>query len=167
MRIFLLGYMGSGKTTLGKALAQDLGWEFQDLDQVLEAGLGMPVANFIEDFGELKFRKAEHEALMGWLDQASEHAVLSLGGGTPVFYNHMEALNANGTTVFLDVSVGELARRLSGVTNRPLIKTSEDLTEFVAKHMFERRPYYSQAKVRVPGDAIDVAALKAALGLSL
>jgi len=165
MRIFLLGYMGSGKTTLGAALAQDLGWQFQDLDQVLEANLGMSVGTFIDTHGELKFRKAEHEALMQWLENAQEEVVLALGGGTPVFYDHMEAINAKGTSVFLDVSVGELARRLEGVTNRPLINSNEDIVEFVAKHMFERRPYYSQAHLRVQGNAIDVEMLKAALGL--
>ena len=165
MRIFLLGYMGSGKSTLGAALAKDLGCEFQDLDALLEADLGMPVGEFIDSNGELKFRKAEHEALAAWLENAPEDAVLALGGGTPVFYDHMEVLNGAGKTVFLDVSVGELGRRLEGTTNRPLIKTSGDLMEFIAKHMFERRPYYSQAQIRLQGDAIDVEMLRGALGL--
>ena len=163
MRIFLLGYMASGKSTLGAALAESLDCAFVDLDGLLEGRLGMPVGTYIEEKGELSFRKAEHEALISWLDQGPYDAVVALGGGTPVFYDHMELLNEAGRTVFLDVSIGELARRLTGNTDRPLIQSQEDLVEFVAKHLFERRPYYSQAQVRVKDDSLEVAELRAAL----
>ena len=163
MRIFLLGYMASGKSTLGAALAEALGVAFVDLDGLLEGLLGMPVGEYIEEKGELSFRKAEHEALISWLAQGPHDAVVALGGGTPVFYDHMELLNEAGRTVFLDVSIGELARRLTGKTDRPLIQSQEDLVEFVAKHLFERRPYYSQAQVRVKDDSLRVAELRAAL----
>ena len=163
MRIFLLGYMASGKSTLGAALADALNVAFVDLDGLLEGQLGMPVGTYIEEKGELSFRKAEHEALVSWLEEGLEDAVVALGGGTPVFYDHMALLNEAGRTVFLDVSIGELAQRLQGSTDRPLIKSQEDLVEFVAKHLFERRPYYSQAQVRLKGDALGVAELRAAL----
>lgn len=164
MRIFLLGYMASGKSTLGAALADALNCAFVDLDELLEGKLGMPVGAFIEQKGELSFRKAEHEALVSWLEEGPKDAVVALGGGTPVFYDHMALLNESGRTVFLDVSIGELAQRLKGSTDRPLIKSQEDLVEFVAKHLFERRPYYSQAQVRVKGDDLEVKDLTAALG---
>ena len=164
MRIFLLGYMASGKSTLGAALADTLDCAFVDLDGLLEGKLGMPVGAYIEEKGELSFRKAEHEALVSWLEEGPEDAVVALGGGTPVFYDHMALLNEAGRTVFLDVSIGELAQRLKGSTDRPLIKSKEDLVEFVAKHLFERRPYYSQAQVRVKGDDLEVKDLMAALG---
>lgn len=164
MRIFLLGYMASGKSTLGAALADALNCAFMDLDELLEGKLGMPVGAFIEQKGELSFRKAEHEALVSWLEEGPKDAVVALGGGTPVFYDHMALLNESGRTVFLDVSIGELAQRLKGSTDRPLIKSQEDLVEFVAKHLFERRPYYSQAQVRVKGDDLEVKDLTAALG---
>lgn len=164
MRIFLLGYMASGKSTLGAALADALNCAFVDLDGLLEGKLGMPVGAFIEQKGELSFRKAEHEALVSWLEEGPKDAVVALGGGTPVFYDHMALLNEAGRTVFLDVSIGELAQRLKGSTDRPLIKSQEDLVEFVAKHLFERRPYYSQAQVRVKGDDLEVKDLTAALG---
>ena len=160
MRIFLLGYMASGKSTLGAALADALNGVFVDLDGLLEGKLGMPVGAYIEEKGELSFRKAEHEALVSWLEEGPEDAVVALGGGTPVFYGHMALLNEAGRTVFLDVSIGELAQRLQGSADRPLIKSQ---VEFVAKHLFERRPYYSQAQVRVKGDALGVAELRAAL----
>ena len=163
MKIFLLGYMASGKSTLGAALANALDCAFVDLDGLLEVRLGMPVGSYIEKMGELSFRKAEHEALVSWLAEGPKDAVMALGGGTPVFYDHMALLNEVGRTVFLDVSIGELAQRLKGSTDRPLIKSQEDLAEFVAKHLFERRPYYSQAQVRVKGDALGVAELRAAL----
>jgi len=165
MKIFLLGYMASGKSTMGAALAEALSVAFVDLDGLLDGLLGMPVGEYIEEKGELSFRKAEHEALVSWLEEGPEDAVLALGGGTPVFYDHMALLNESGRTVFLDVSIGELAQRLKGSTDRPLIKSQEDLVEFVAKHLFERRPYYSQAQVRVKGDAMGLAELRAALAL--
>ena len=163
MRIFLLGYMASGKSTLGTALADTLDCAFVDLDGLLEGKLGMPVGAYIEEKGELSFRKAEHEALVSWLAEGPEDVVMALGGGTPVFYDHMALLNEAGRTVFLDVSIGELAQRLQGSTDRPLIKSKEDLVEFVAKHLFERRPYYSQAQMRVKGDDLEVKDLTAAL----
>ena len=94
----------------------------------------------------------------------AEDVVVALGGGTPVFYNHMEALNAAGTTVFLDVSVVELARRLEKDVDRPLIKDKDDVAEFVAKHLFERRPFYSLAQHRVKGDALTVEAILEVVG---
>ena len=112
MRYFLLWYMGSGKTTLGRALSQRLEVAFIDLDAQITAEIGRSIASFMEDKGELAFRKVEHHVLERLLSSGAEDVVVALGGGTPVFYNHMEALNAAGTTVFLDVSVLELARRL-------------------------------------------------------
>ena len=159
MRYFLLGYMGSGKSTLGKALSAHFGVAFIDLDERVTAAIGMDIAAFIESKGELAFRKIEHTVLENLLATQEKDAVIALGGGTPVFYNHMDVLNAAGTTVFLDVSVVELSRRLEGDVQRPLIKGKDDLTEFIAKHLFERRPFYSKAKHRVKGDALDLASV--------
>ena len=164
MRYFLLGYMGSGKTTLGKALSEHLGVDFVDLDVRSTAGVGRSIASFMEDKGELAFRKVEHTVLERLLSEIQGDVVVALGGGTPVFYNHMEALNAAGTTVFLDVSVVELARRLEKDVDRPLIKDKDDVAEFVAKHLFERRPFYSLAQHRVKGDALTVEAILEAIG---
>jgi len=164
MRYFLLGYMGSGKSTLGKALSQDLGVNFVDLDELITEDIGKSITSFMEDKGELAFRKVEHDVLERILMSGAEDVVVALGGGTPVFYNHMEALNAAGTTVFLDVSVVELARRLEKDVDRPLIKDKGDVAEFVAKHLFERRPFYGLAQHRVKGDALTVEDLLEAIG---
>ena len=164
MRYFLLGYMGSGKTTLGRALSQHLEVGFIDLDALITEEIGRSIASFMEDKGELAFRKVEHNVLERFLTGGAEDVVVALGGGTPVFYNHMEALNSAGTTVFLDVSVVELARRLEKDVDRPLIKDNDDVAEFVAKHLFERRPFHSLAHHRVKGDALTLETILEAIG---
>jgi shikimate kinase len=162
MKVFLIGYMASGKSTLGKALAQALALPFIDLDVEIEQTAGTMISEIITAKGELHFRKLESAVLKDLLQQ-HETGVFALGGGTPVFYNHMDLLNAEGETIFLDVPVGELAKRLEGDIKRPLIQNKEDVAEFVAKHMFERRPYYSQAKHRIAGASISVEELTAVL----
>lgn len=162
MKVFLIGYMASGKSTLGKALAGALMLPFIDLDVEIERTEGTSISEIIDSKGELHFRKIESGVLNELLEQ-NDTGVFALGGGTPVFYNHMELLNAEGETIFLDVPVGELARRLEGDIKRPLIQNKEDVAEFVAKHMFERRAYYSQAKHRIAGPSISVEELKAVL----
>jgi len=156
MKYIFLGYMGAGKTTLGAAFAAAKKIPFVDLDALLEQELGGSIAEFMEQKGELAFRKKEHEVLMEWVKSSPEASVVALGGGTPVFYNHMETLNEVGETVYLDVSVAELAKRLQEDTDRPLLKNQDDKMEFIAKHLFERRPFYFQAKHRIQGDQLTV-----------
>jgi len=148
--------MGAGKTTLGASFAAAKKIPFVDLDALLEQELGGSIAEFMEHKGELDFRKKEHEVLMEWVKSSPEASVVALGGGTPVFYNHMETLNEVGETVYLDVSVAELAKRLEEDTDRPLLKNQDDKMEFIAKHLFERRPFYFQAKHRIQGDQLTV-----------
>ncbi|CAI8163774.1 MAG: Shikimate kinase [Cryomorphaceae bacterium] len=162
MKVFLIGYMASGKSTLGKALAGALTLPFIDLDVEIERTEGTSISEIVDSKGELHFRKIESGVLKDLLEQ-NDTGVFALGGGTPVFYNHMDLLNAEGETIFLDVPVGELAKRLEGDIKRPLIQNKEDVAEFVAKHMFERRAYYSQAKHRIAGPSISVEELKAVL----
>ena len=162
MKVFLIGYMASGKSTLGKALAGALTLPFIDLDVEIERTAGVSITEIIDTKGELHFRKVESAVLKDLLEQ-NVTGVFATGGGTPVFYNHMDLLNAEGETIFLDVPVGELAKRLEGDIKRPLIQNKEDVAEFVAKHMFERRAYYSQAKHRIAGPSISVEELKAVL----
>jgi shikimate kinase len=154
MIYILLGYMGSGKTSLGKTVSKLKNIPFIDLDQRIESFLGTSIAEFIEEKGELAFRKTEHQQLKLLLENMPKDCVLAVGGGTPVFYDHMDLLNSAGVTVYLDVSVVELARRLANDVQRPLINNQDDLAEFVAKHLFERRPYYSLANYRIKGDQL-------------
>ena len=162
MKVFLIGYMASGKSTLGKALAKALALPFIDLDVEIERTAGASITEIIDTKGELHFREVESAVLKDLLEQ-HETGVFALGGGTPVFYNHMDLLNSEGETIFLDVPVGELAKRMEGDVKRPLIQNKEDVAEFVAKHMFERRPYYSEAKHRITGTSISVEELTALL----
>ncbi len=154
--------MASGKSTLGKALAQRRALPFVDLDIEIEKAAGASISEIIDSKGELHFRKLESTVLKELLAQYVT-AVFAIGGGTPIFYNHMDLLNEQGVTIFLDVPVGELAKRLEGDIVRPLIQNKEDVAEFVAKHIFERRPYYSQAKHRIAGPNISIEEIAAVL----
>ena len=119
--------MGSGKTSLGKTVSKLKNIPFIDLDQRIESSLGTSIAEFIVEKGELAFRKTEHQQLKLLLENMPKDCVLAVGGGTPVFYDHMDLLNSAGVTVYLDVSVVELARRLANDVQRPLINNQDDL----------------------------------------
>jgi len=148
MQIVLLGYMGSGKSTIGIVLAEKLRIKFLDLDQHIEEIEGMSVSKLFSEKGEIYFRKKEAESLRALLFQ-EEDFVLSIGGGTPCYANNMNAISEmtqNG--IYLKVSLNELAKRLSvEKTERPLIANipEEELQEFIGKHLFERSFYYNQA----------------------
>lgn len=146
MNIVLLGYMGSGKTTLAKQLAQSFGWSFFDLDQEIERATQSSISELILNKGELYFRKLEREQLEGLLE--NQNFVLSLGGGTPCYYDNMELVNAKAVSIFLDRSIPDLFHTLKEQrVDRPLIAhlAEADLKEFIAKHLFERRSFYEQA----------------------
>ena len=148
MIISLLGYMGSGKTHIAKILSEKLKFEHLDLDKFVVSKNKCSVAELFEKKGELFFRKLERQALEEIL-ATKNNVVLSLGGGTPVYYNNMEIINHLSTSFFLQTSVTTLVERLKKQKEkRPLIARIDDLDlpEFVAKHLFERNPYYSKAQ---------------------
>lgn len=144
--IFLIGYMGCGKTTLGEALRSFAGVDFVDLDQYIEEREHMSISSIFAQRGEDEFRRIEQEALH---EVASRQAVIACGGGTPCRPGNMELMNSCGTTVWLNVPQDVLYRRLrEGRAKRPLIagKTDEQLRDFIAKSLHDREPYYSQAQ---------------------
>lgn len=147
-RVFLIGYMGVGKTTIGKLLSKELGVEFIDLDRYIENRYRKTIAQIFEQKGENGFRKIEHEMLR---EVATfQNVLISTGGGTPCFYDNMEMMNKQGITVYIKASVKELSARLLASKNvRPLIrdKTPQELKEFITQHLAERNVYYSQAKI--------------------
>ena len=149
-QLFLVGYMGSGKSTLGKALAQNLSCTFIDLDTWIENREGISVAQLFEEKGELYFRKQEHYHLKELL-QDTAPKVVALGGGTPCYHNNMELLQnaANVKTIYLNASASFLAKRLlPEKEKRPLIQhlnSESALMEFVGKHLFERLSFYQKA----------------------
>jgi shikimate kinase len=142
--IYLLGFMGSGKTTVGALLARELGWPFIDLDATLEAGQGMSIREIFELSGEPFFRELERAALTE-ASRASP-AVIALGGGTFVQRPNLEFIReTGGATVWLDCPAEELERRCQGLTTRPLFRDSLSF-----RQLYEQRlPFYQLAEFRV------------------
>ncbi len=148
MKIVLIGYMGSGKSTVGRLLAEGLGMPFLDLDSYIEAGLKAGIPEIFKEKGELYFRKMEHHYLREVLNTPGE-AVIALGGGTPCYSGNMELLLEHTPHLFyLMVPLQELVERLKKEkSERPLIRDipDEELAEFIGKHLFERRQFYARA----------------------
>ncbi len=148
MRIFLIGFMGSGKSYTGKRLAAALGCEFHDLDELLEAHEACSVAGIFRDKGEIYFRELESQILRE--TERFPRAVISCGGGTPCFHGNMDWMNAHGVTIWLDPPVDVIYRRLQRKPHkRPLLaglETEEAWRAFIESRLAERRPYYSQAQ---------------------
>lgn len=148
MKIVLVGYMGSGKTTTGKLLAEALNVRFLDLDNYIEETTGSTIPELFQSKGEVFFRKKEYECLNILLKEEDDF-VLSTGGGTPCYAGNMDtALQYADAVFYLKLTIGELIARLSNEKiTRPLIKdiSDEDMPEFIGKHIFERSPFYSKA----------------------
>lgn len=157
MNIVLLGYMASGKTSIGKILAKNLDYSFLDLDDIIEENEKKSVQDIFKFKGEIYFRKRESYYLKRVLNE-NDKMVLSLGGGTPCYGNNMTLLLSahNTKTIFLKATIPTLVERLMNEKNkRPLIShidSEEELTEFIAKHLFERSQYYSQANLIISAD---------------
>ena len=145
-RILLVGFMAAGKTTLGKALAKDLGLQFVDLDLNIESRYHATVSQIFAERGEEGFRQIERNMLHEVAE--FEDVIIATGGGTPCFFDNMEYMNAQGTTVFLDASVDVIFTRLTiARTQRPLVagKTDEELRSYITETLNRRLPYYSRA----------------------
>jgi len=154
MIISLLGYMGSGKSHVSKILSEKLGFRLIDLDFAIAEKHQESLTEIFRKKGEIFFRKEEKLVLEEMLKN-EDSLVLSLGGGTPVYYNNMDVINEKSTSVFLRTSVPVLANRLlTEKEKRPLISriTDDELPEFIAKHLFERNPFYSKAQITIDTD---------------
>lgn len=150
--IFLIGFMGCGKTTLGRKLAARLGYEFMDLDHILEAQAGMTIAEYFSTHGEDAFRKLESEVLKQ--TKYPEHAVVSTGGGLPCFFDNVKWINAHGRSVYIQLSPKTLADRLEHEkVTRPLLrdKHGDALIAFISDKLAEREPFYKQATIVANG----------------
>ena len=155
-RILLIGFMAAGKTTLGKALARDLGLQFIDLDHYIENRYHSTVSQLFADRGEEGFRQIERNMLHEVAE--FENVIISCGGGTPCFYDNMEYMNRQGMTLYLKASPEVLAAHLRmGRTVRPLIvgKNDEELRQFIMESLEKREPYYSKAKYMMNVDLMD------------
>jgi shikimate kinase len=144
--IFLVGYMGCGKTTLAKKLASKLSYEWLDTDVFIEKQEGVSVSEIFTKYGETYFRSLELKLIQS-LD-ISKPMVVSTGGGLPCFNNLMEILNKKGTTIYLERSPKELFKRLQqGKSKRPLLanKSDQELLQFIEENLEKRNPIYRQS----------------------
>lgn len=156
MRIYLVGMPGSGKTTLGKALAKNLQIPFLDLDASIEMSERMSIPDIFEKKGEDYFRQRESQSVNR--TKTMSNAIFATGGGAPCFHDNMAFMNEHGLTIYFKVSPEELSHRLMKNNDRPLLKgkSGEELVEELKKKMEERAPYYEEAKVKVEGDQLMV-----------
>lgn len=148
-KIILLGYMGCGKSTIAKMLSKNIQIPFVDLDKYIEDKANKSINAIFELYGEIYFRKLEHECFVELLN-SDQVIIIGLGGGTPCYANNHELLKGNGVkSIYLKASIQTLFDRLSvNKSKRPLIanKNDEDMKEFIALHLFERSFYYNQAQ---------------------
>lgn len=153
---FLIGFMGCGKTTLGKKLASRMGYPFIDLDHVLEGKAGMTIAEYFSTRGEDAFRKLESEILQQ--TAYPENAIVSTGGGLPCFFNNMEWINAHGRSIYIQLPPKTLAQRLLNEKNkRPLLrdKQGDELVSFIDQKLSERETFYKQASIIADGHSLN------------
>jgi len=150
--VYIIGFMGSGKSTAGKKLASLLGWSFIDLDKRIEEQTGRTIPEVFSQNGEDFFRNIEAEVLKSLKSQTN--AVISTGGGTPCHGNNMDHMLETGLTLYLKLTPGQLKNRLSKSTGeRPLIKdiSNEDLLRFIEEKLTYREKWYNRAEIIVEG----------------
>jgi shikimate kinase len=149
MKLFLIGLPGSGKSTLAKELSKKLSYSLIDTDQIICKKEGTTIEEIFNKKGENYFRKLESDTLKELVK--TEHAVISTGGGTPCFFDNMEVINQKGLSIFLNIPIKDITKRLieSHDQNRPLIKgkNQEQIEKFLEEKLQERLPYYSKATV--------------------
>ena len=148
--VYLLGFMGCGKSTVGELLAREAAWPFIDLDATIEAGQGITIREIFERDGETFFRQVERAALTE--ASKTEPAVIALGGGTWVQPPNVDFIHSTGgATVWLDCGLDELWRRCEGINNRPLFRNPESFAQLYN----QRVPYYQLADFRVATSGTD------------
>ncbi len=170
MKIYLIGFMASGKTTIGLELAKKLNYEFIDLDEFIEQKHNKTIKQIFEQQGEDHFRTLENEALRD-VSSIDGNILIASGGGTSCFYNSIDFMNKTGLTIYIKVDVGELVTRLiESKTDRPLLwgKTPQELNDYILRVLNEREKYYEKAKITIESSSIIIDQLaqtiKAAIG---
>ncbi|HLH40791.1 MAG TPA: shikimate kinase [Bryobacteraceae bacterium] len=164
--LYLVGFMGCGKSTVGRILAGELGWKFVDLDEEIERREKTSIAELFDQRGEAAFREIESDALRERVHQAQmgRPQVVALGGGAFLSEENFELVTNNGVTVWLDCPLDRIRQRINGQTQRPLARDAEMLEKLFEK----RRAAYARADYRV--EVVDddpAAAVKSVLALPL
>jgi shikimate kinase len=162
--IYLVGFMGSGKTTVGRQLAQAIEWPFADLDDDIEAARGMSIPEIFDSLGETAFRSIERQALDDRINSVRRGVplILALGGGAFAQPGVPELLSSNGVSIWLDCPLDIAARRVAAASNRPLARDPEKF----ARLFQERQAAYARADYRVSSSAEDSSAVEAILKLN-
>jgi shikimate kinase len=160
MTLILIGYMGSGKSSVGKKLSTILNYDFVDFDTYIEEKAGMTISDIFKTKGEVFFRKQESAYLKEVIKK--KHTIIALGGGTPCYGNNLNVLKTENAfkLIYLKSSIQNLTERLfDEKSSRPLIShlnTKEELLEFIGKHLFERAPVYEQSDLTIKTDALTI-----------
>lgn len=164
MRIYLIGYMGCGKSTAGKQLAAALAYSFLDLDDLLEKNQGRTISDIFASDGEQAFREIEKETLHSTF--IMDNVVIATGGGAPCFFDNIHQMNKNGETIYIDMTTVELIDRLAGqIEHRPILngKSNDELHQFIGDALEKRNPFYRKAKFSVEGLTLSADSLLAVL----
>lgn len=159
-KIYLVGFMGSGKSTTGKRLAAGMGWAFIDLDDRIEKETGLRIPEIFSKYGENYFRETETRILRGF--ESVSYTVISTGGGAPCFNDNMQYMLETGLTIYLKLTPAQLRLRLDlSKTERPLIKgiKGDDLEEYIKGKLEEREPWYGKAEIKIDGTWSDYSSL--------
>lgn len=157
MRIFIIGYMYSGKSTVGKKLARRLNYDFIDLDIYFEEKYHISINDFFRKYSENDFRKIETQLLNEIIEK--DNTVISTGGGTSCFNDNMKLIKENGISIYLKLHINSIKDRiLNSKKQRPLLKdvSSENIDVFLSDHLSEREKYYQQADFIVKGENADI-----------
>ena len=167
MKIFLVGMMGSGKTSAGKKLAKLLSYQFIDVDEYIKEKEGKSISDIFNELGEDIFRKLEHQNLLNLLHL--KDAVISTGGGLPIYHGNMELMNKHGKSIYLQAEPAFLRSRLiNQKENRPLISSlkNEEIEPFLANMLKMREHYYGKAHFTIASKSLNVNDLKDKLELN-
>ena len=157
MRVYLIGYMGSGKTRFGSELSATTGYPFIDIDEIFEAKYRISIVDFFDKYNEATFRKLERDLLLDTINYID--AVISTGGGTPCFYDNMDFIKKNGISIYLKMEIQSLVNRLAIVKKkRPLLKDKSltDMEPYIRAQIVEREIFYNQADFTVDAEVVTV-----------
>ncbi|MDR1951758.1 MAG: shikimate kinase [Bacteroidales bacterium] len=161
MKIFLIGYMYSGKTTVGKQLAKKLKYDFLDTDTIFETQYQTSISDYFVEFGEAAFRTAERKILED-LKTYPSNVIISTGGGFPCFNNNIELMREIGVVIYLESSVCTVYNRFDkSQSQRPLLAnlSKEDAIRKIESHLAEREPFYKQANITLSAENVNFEAL--------